>query len=329
MKSLPPQPPIPPAAAPSAGIASRLDALAEAVRLRILRVLERQELSVGEIAAVMTLPQATVSRHLKIHTETAWLQRRALGTATLYRLILDDLPEQSRRLWTTVRDQMDDPRQQREDLSRLDAVLAERRDDSLGYFGRVAGEWDKIRSVLFGAAFTPPALLALLSADWVVADIGCGTGNAAEQLAPHVRRVIAVEPSQPMLDAAGKRLGEFENVELRLGGVERLPIEDQSIDAAVMVLVLHYVEDPAAALREVRRVTRPGGVCLLVDIVEHDRQDFKRAMGHRRSGFAERETLDLLADAGFTDARWRALPPSPGSRGPGLFVATARRKARG
>jgi len=224
---------------------------------------------------------------------------------------------------------MDDPRQQREDFARLESVLAERRDDSLGYFGRVAGEWDKIRSELFGGAFTPPALLALLSADWVVADIGCGTGNASEQLAPHVRRVIAVDPSQPMLDAAAKRLSAFGNVELRQGSVERLPIEDASLDAAVLVLVLHYVEDVAGALREVRRALKPGAVCLIVDMVEHDRQEFRRMMGHRRAGFAEREALDLLGDAGFVDARWRALPPSPESRGPGLFVATARRKAKG
>ncbi|MCB9848934.1 MAG: metalloregulator ArsR/SmtB family transcription factor [Phycisphaeraceae bacterium] len=305
-------------------IAERLAALAEGDRLRMLRVLEREELSVGEVAQVMQQPQSTVSRRLKILTESGWLRRRSVGTSAFYALVQDDLPESARRLWTTVRQSLDDDPQTHDDLLRLQAVLASRHHDSQAFFGRVVGEWDTIRTELFGAGFTPPALLGLLDPSWVVADIGCGTGNAPEHLASHVRRVIAVDQSQPMLEAAAKRLARFDNVEFRLGDAASLPIEDRAVDAVVCVLVLHHLDTPELALREMRRVLKPGGVALLVDMTAHQREEFRAQMGHRRLGIAADEMIALLDGAGFTEARVSALPVAPGARGPSLFVATAR-----
>lgn len=308
-------------------ITDRLAALSEMVRLRILRLLEREELSVGEVAKVVQLPQSTVSRHLKVLADGEWVLKRAEGTATFYRMILDDLPLASRQLWVAVREQVatgGGTADLGEDLRRLASVLAERREDSQAFFGRVAGQWDEVRNDLFGLRFTPLGLLHLLPRDWVVADLGCGTGNAAEVLSPVVKRVIAVDQSQPMLAAAKKRLGAAGNVEFVSGELTDLPLPSASVDAAVCILVLHHVKDADAAIGEMRRVVRPGGVVLVVDMLEHDRTTYRHTMGHHWLGFSERRILDAFSAAGLEGTRYQPLPSDPGGRGPGLFAATAK-----
>lgn len=307
--------------------AERLAALAEPLRLRLVRLLENRELTVGELSKVLQTPQSTVSRHLKVLSQSGWLTRRAEGTATMYQLLLDDLPRSVRPLWVAVREQAAGPAQADEDDRRLAAVLAERRTDSRSFFGRVAGDWDNVRGELFGHGFTARSLLGLLDPDWVVADLGCGAGNAAEHLAPFVARIIAVDQSEPMLKAAQARLGRYSNIEFRHGDLESLPIEDRSVDAAVTVLVLHHLDEPSAALREMRRALKPGGVAMIVDMVAHDRGDYRRTMGHKHLGFASDEFANTLEDAGFSNIRVLSLPSNPNAKGPGLFLATARRPA--
>ena len=309
----------------------RLAALGEMIRLRLLRLLEREELSVGELARVVQLPQSTVSRHLKVLADGGWLVKRAEGTATLYRLISDDMDPAARELWLTVRDQLsartgdngDDSPELAEDLRRLGAVLADRRGDSQAFFGRVVGQWDDVRTELFGDKATFQALLTLLPRDWTVADLGCGTGNASELLAPNVGRVVAVDQSIPMLKAARKRLAEFRNVEFRRGDLERIPLPDRSVDAAVCVLVLHHVEDPAGACTEIARILKPGGTALIVDMIEHDRASYKHTMGHRWLGFSRKMMEGLATRAGLASPRYLELASHPEAKGPGLFACTA------
>ncbi len=300
-----------------------LEALAEPVRLRMVRILEGQELAVGELVKVLQLPQSTVSRHLKVLSEAGLLTKRTAGTAALYRVVLDDLSLPVRAIWMAVREQVDGS----EDVRRLRAVLAERRLDSQAFFGRVAGEWDDLRARLFGADFTAKALLAMLPADWVVADLGCGTGNATELLASHVERVVAVDQSEPMLDAAKLRLKDVGNVQFAAGSLDKLPLKDKSVDAAVCVLVLHHLQEPVKALKEMRRVLRAdrgGGVVLIVDMVEHERQDYRHTMGHTHLGFSEQRMVKMLEEAGFRGARVSVLASDPEGKGPGLFAATGR-----
>lgn len=315
-------------------LTAQLSALSDPVRLRIMRLLEREELSVGELARVLQLPQSTVSRHLKILSDTpgtatdggGWLARRDHGTATLYHLLLDDLAPESRGLWTTIRDQLADGRDEElapelaEDARRLIGVLTDRRTDTQSFFGRVAGEWDSVRNELFGQAFTVQSLLSLLSPDWIVADLGCGTGNAAELLAPVVKRVIAVDQSDPMLAAARKRLTDCRNVEFLQGDLEKLPIADASVDAAVCVLVLHHLPDPAAAIREMGRIIKPGGVALIVDMLQHNRDAFRRTMGHRWQGFSVPDMIRWMTDAGLPKPRLNVLRTDSDAKGPGLFA---------
>lgn len=306
-------------------VADRLAALSDPVRLRLLRVLDREELSVGELAQVVQLPQSTVSRHLKLLSDGEWLVSRPEGTSTLYRLVLDDLPTDARALWLTVRDQMGETPGLAEDARRLQAVLAERRLDTQAFFGRVAGEWDKVRNELFGDRVTLQAMLPLVPHHWTVADLGCGTGNAAELLAPIVKRVIAVDQSEPMITAAKKRLASFKNVDFIRGELEKLPIDTAGVDAAVCVLVMHHMADPSAACREMVRILKPGGTCLIVDMIEHDRASYKHTMGHRWLGFGVPELVRMLTDAGATGVRFLVLPSAPEAKGPGLFACTAQK----
>jgi ubiquinone/menaquinone biosynthesis C-methylase UbiE len=303
-----------------------LEALAEPVRLRMVRCLESQELAVGEIAKVLQLPQSTVSRHLKVLSEAGLLIKRQAGTAALYRVVMDDMGVPLRALWIAVRGQISGVEFE-EDARRVGAVLGERRLDSQAFFGRVAGEWDDLRNRLFGTGFTAQALLAMLSPRWVVADLGCGTGNATELLAPHVERVIALDQVEPMLEAARLRLGGVNNVQFAAGSLDKLPLKDASADAAVCVLVLHHLSDPLKALKEMKRVLRSdrgGGVVLIVDMVEHDREDYRHTMGHSHLGFSGEAISALLRDAGFSSTRVVDLERDPEGKGPGLFAATGR-----
>src|SRR5690606_24635631 len=134
-------------------LGSRLSALGEAWRLRLLRLLEAEELSVGEIARVMQLPQSTVSRRLKMLADGGWIARRSEGTATLYRFLLDDLDEGARAVWLVVREQLGQDPQLEEDRRRLAAVLAERRVDSPALVRRVAGRWAPGRGTPHGHHF--------------------------------------------------------------------------------------------------------------------------------------------------------------------------------
>ncbi|MFB3429430.1 MAG: ArsR/SmtB family transcription factor [Phycisphaerales bacterium] len=302
----------------------RLSAIADQTRLRLCRVLEKAELSVGEVARVLQMPQSTVSRHLKTLRSADWIRSRAEGTATLYRFILDELPEASRSVWMSIREEAAPRADLDQDDRRLESVLHARRHNSQSYFGRVAGEWDDIRSQLFGNGFTSAGLLALLPPDWIVADLGCGTGNAAELLSRHVDRVIAIDQSEPMLEAARLRLSGCGNVECRVGDLSDLPLPDRSVDATTCVLVLHHIADPGEAIREMARVLKPGGTALVLDMLEHTHEDYRHTMGHTHLGFDPNRLGRSFLDAGFRSFRSVQLPGLPEARGPGLFTLTAR-----
>jgi len=305
-------------------ITARLSALADDLRLRAARVLECEELTVGELASVLQLPQSTASRNLKALADAGWLRSRQVGTSTLYRLTLDDLGAADRAIWIVLRGELDHNADVREDARRLCAVLAKRTTDSAAYFGRIAGEWDDIRNELFGTGFTAAALLSLLPSEWAVADLGCGTGNASAHLSPHVREVFAVDQSAPMLESAARQLAGLTNVRFVEGTLGSLPLKDGTIDASVAILVLHHVSDLESAFRDIRRITRTGGISLVVDMYEHSRDDYRDTMGHRHLGFSESHLTDIYTSAGFEPPRITPIPSSTKAMGPSLFVATAR-----
>jgi len=129
-----------------------------------------------------------------------------------------------------------------------------------------------------------------------------------------------------MLSAARKRLAKLDNVEIRAGDLESLPIVDEELDAALLVLVLHHVAEPARALAEAHRALSPGGRLLVVDMLPHDRQEYRRTMGHVWLGVGEEQLAAWMREAGFTRVRYVPLPIDPSAKGPTLFVCTAVRE---
>lgn len=304
-------------------IFDQMSVLADDARSRILLVLERQELTVTEICAVMQLPQSTVSRQLKTLADGGWVASRRDGTRRLYHGTLGDLDSSSRNLWLLAREQVAGTASADQDARRLASVLAERRKRSQQFFAGAAGEWDQVREELFGHSSYLLALLDLIDPRSVVADLGCGTGAVCEALAPVTQKVFAIDDSEAMLEAARERLGVFRNVTVRLGDLQSLPLPDGAVDAATLILVLHHLPDPAAVIREVARILRPGGKLLIVDMLPHERAEYRQQMGHVWMGFSERAIRRYLSGAGLESIRFRSLPPEPAAKGPAVFAASA------
>ena len=307
-------------------ILDHLSALSDPTRSRLLFLLDRHELTVSELCGILQLPQSTVSRHLKALADAGWIGARAEGTSNLYTLSRDALDPSARRLWLLVREQVAPTPAATQDQRRLQTTLAARRSKSQEFFASSAGQWDRLRDELFGDRFHLAALAAFAEDTWTIGDLGCGTGRASEAIAPFVARVIAVDASAAMLQAAKKRLRPFDNVDLRRGDLEALPMDDALLDAATLMLVLHHVTEPARALAEVARVLKPGGRLILVDMLPHDREHYRQQMGHVWMGFSNEQTNKLLRDCGFTNSRVVPIAADTKTKGPALFVASAQKQ---
>jgi ArsR family transcriptional regulator len=311
-----------PQPAPAGDIHGRLGSLADPARTRLLLLLARHELSVGELCVAVQLPQSTVSRQLKVLADEGWVSTRSEGPSRFYRLAPRlDVP--ARRLWQVVREEVSLRPESVQDAARARQLLQARRVRSQEFFRTAAGQWDAVRAELFGARGGLGGLLALLGDDVVVGDLGCGTGVVAAELASFVGRVIAVDASKAMLSAARRRLRPFENVELRTGTLESLPVEHGELDAALFSLVLHYVPEPVLALAESFRALRASGRVVVVDMLQHGRAEYREQYGHVWQGFSEAQLCGWLEETGFERVRWHALTPDPAAKGPVLFVASA------
>jgi ArsR family transcriptional regulator len=291
----------------------------------MLSVLEGRELTVTELCDVIQLPQSTVSRHLKTLLDGDWVTSRRDGTRRLYTLPLDDVDTSAKRLWQVVRDQVTTSAAASDDNRRLKQVLARRKTQSEAFFSSAAGQWDRLREELFGTTSHLRALAGLLDCDLVVGDLGCGTGQVSHWLAPFSERIIAVDSSKEMLKAARERLAGQRHIELRQGPLEKLPISNGELDVALLMLVLHHLPEPKRALAEAARTLKPGGRLLILDMMPHDREDYRQTMGHVWMGISEKQMNRWLQEAGFKTVRWQMLPPESKAKGPSLFVATARR----
>ncbi len=301
-----------------------LQTLADSTRVRLLRLLNAQELSVSELCNVVQLPQSTVSRHLKVLAADGWISNRRDGTNQLYQTDVDQWCDSRQSLWGWVRDQGDSPTTF-QDQQRLQQVIAQR-SRSAAFFASSAEHWDKLRLDLFGSQIDAFALAASLPANAVVAELGCGSAVLCRLVAPYVKEVLAVDSSAAMLSAAQQRLAEFSNVRLVSSALDDLSIADNWLDAAWLVLVLPYLTDPIPALAEANRVLKAGRPLVIVDLAQHERTTYRQEMGHVRLGVDQPELARWLSKAGMQLDKFQPLAPDPRAKGPSLFAAVARRQ---
>jgi len=312
---------------PTDGTASVFDSMStlrEPLRCRILLLLEGQELTVSELCAVLQMPQSSVSRHLKALDEGGWVVARREGTSRLYLANAAALSGPDRELWALVREQVLATTAVDQDRQRLASILAQRLSRSQEFFASAADRWSVVRSELFGQRFDLEGLVGLLDARWVVGDLGCGTGQTSSTLAPWVHRVIAVDESEAMLDTARSRLQAMHNVDLRRGRLEALPVGNGELDVAILMLVLHHVAEPRLAIGEAMRALKPGGRLLVVDMLPHQREEYRQQMGHLWLGFAETQIRGWFEELGLKAVRFHSVPADPDAAGPALFAASAR-----
>ena len=303
-------------------------ALVDQTRRRTLSLLSQHELSVSELVAVLGQPQSTVSRHLRVLRDAALIRDRRNGNIVFYSVPAVGSGQGDDDLTSRVMEWLTEQPLPRSIRLRLDTVVRKRQDMSHRFFDRLGREWDALREESFGPRFQLEAFLALLPTQWTVADIGTGTGYLLPALARHFERVVGVEPVGRMMEAAKQRVErlDLKNVDLRSGDLEQLPIEQASIDLALAVLVLHHVAAPTDALSELYRISRAGGVVLLLEQCAHESQAFRTRMQDRWWGFEPSALIASFESVGFWDCRSRKLATvEPSDDAPDLFVVTARK----
>ena len=306
-----------------------LKLLADGTRLRILGLVEREELSVGELSRCLGMAQSRVSNHLRQLREAGLLAERHAGTSTYLRLSPGD--GMAGRLWVSLREELAAVPEHDADLSRLELILAERRDREDEFFDRVAGRWDTIAGDFATGQARQRALAHLIPRRLTVADLGCGTGYLADALRPLVDRVICVDRSEGMLTQARERLesrSEGASFEFRQGEFDSLPLADAEVDGVVASMVLHHLPDLERPLREMRRVLAPGGNVAIVELMPHREGWLRAALGDRHLGLEPADVLDGLRRAGFervnldpVDDRYRPVGPDGQSAELPLYLA--------
>lgn len=272
-----------------------LKTLADPTRVRLLALLESEELTVAELSAITRLAQPRVSTHLARLKEAGLVRDRRAGVSAYYRFDDAALDGPRRALWQTVSLGSDDPLL-RQDAERVPAVLAARAADA-NWADSVAGDMERHYSP--GRTWEALARTALpLLEPGDVLDIASGDGVLAELLAPHAGRYVCVDASPRVVAAAAERLRAHRNVEVREGDMHALPFDDASFDLVVLMHALTYAARPAQAVAEAARVLRPGGRLLLSSLASHQHKAVVDAYGHVNLGFSHKDLRRFVEKAG-------------------------------
>ena len=276
-----------------------------------MALLRAMELSVGELAQVLGQSQPRVSRHVRILTDAALAERRregswvflAIGAAATVDPVFAAMDA-----WAAGDERS------AADVARLDAVRAERSAAAERWFETHAGQWDAIRSLHVAEGEVETAIARLMHGVPVrrLVDIGTGTGRMLELLGPGAERATGIDRSPEMLRFARAKLARhadpvLAHADLRQGDMYALPVGGGSADAVVLHQVLHYAQQPAAAVAEAARLVEPGGRLLVVDFAAHDREALREREGHARLGFSDQQLRDWFAAAGLVVTAIEAL----------------------
>ncbi|GAA4799004.1 ArsR/SmtB family transcription factor [Lysobacter hankyongensis] len=274
---------------------ARLKVLADATRVRLLALLEGEELTVAELSSITRLAQPRVSTHLARLKEAGLVRDRRAGVSAYYRFDAEALDTAQRALWRTLREGSDDPLL-RQDAERIPGVLAARAADA-NWADSVAGDMERHYSPGRTWEALARSALPLLSPGKVL-DIASGDGVLAELLAPHAQEYICIDASARVVAAASDRLRRFGHVEVREGDMHALPFEDGHFDLVVLMHALTYAARPAVAVAEAARVLRPGGRLLLSSLARHEHRAAVEAYGHVNLGFSDKDLRKFMDKAG-------------------------------
>ncbi|WP_027371615.1 ArsR/SmtB family transcription factor [Desulfovermiculus halophilus] len=272
-------------------------ALADETRYRLFVLLLHHEFNVNELVQVLNMGQSRISRHLKILTESGILGSRRNGSFVYYHAVIND---ENKSLIDYVRQGLENDPGLNQDLQRAEAIYAERKNRTARFFQEIAPDWDDLKHEILGSVDLNALIVREIASGEVAVDLGCGTGELARVLEERATKVIGIDSSPRMLDQARKRFASNgQNVELRLGELEHVPLGDETADTAVVSMTLHALSVPAVGIREAGRVLKKGGRLVVVDFDKHDNPEIRDRFGGPWMGLATAEVRQWLEDAGF------------------------------
>jgi len=279
-----------------------LKALADPMRLRIFALVSEEELSVGEVQEIVDSVQSSVSRHLAILRDAGLVRDRKEGTNVFF-AARDDVPTEAKDWLRSLMPSLATLPDAEGDRARLAQCRQRRVARSRNYFEAIAGDWERIRRSYFDDRLTSLTIEKLLPRHLVLADVGCGTGSLTFELARFSHKVIGFDLSREMLRRArrGAQERELTNVEFQYGDATDLPAKENQFDGVFGVMVLHFLDAPGTAIKELCRVTRPGGSVIVVDLVPHRETWMREEMAHRHLGFTRESVQDWMRAAGARD----------------------------
>jgi ArsR family transcriptional regulator len=279
--------------------------LADQTRLRLLAILQLGEFTVQELVEILEMGQSRISRHLKILLDAGVVQVKREGTWAYYQLqpsskLFADLLPQLEKHWSELEHYP-------QDRAALAGVLSARRQRSREVFDRHARQWDQMARDLLPTPDYLPQLLALVPECDKLLEVGTGTGNLLAAVAEKASLVVGVDHSLAMLDAAREATAAHHNIELKLGQMEALPQQSDSVDVVLLNMVLHHASDPVAVVSELSRVLRPGGRLLLCDLQRHSLEWVRDELADQWLGFTIEDLSGWCAEAGFEQIKTEHL----------------------
>ncbi len=284
-----------------------LRACAEPTRLRLLALAARGAFCVVEFTEILGQSQPRLSRHLRLLVEAGVMERTREGANVWFTLPAGDTLAKE----LVARLPADDPVLEA-DRRQAARVLAERARIASESFRHQGSDWDEARALDLPTAAIEAAVLAVVGQPGAVLDIGTGTGRLLALLAPHTPRGLGIDASRAMLALARARLArpELAHCAVRQADMYRLPLTGAAFDTVVLQMVLHYAEDPAAAVAEAARMVRPGGQLVVIDLAPHDRSELADRLAHRWPGFSDTAMATLMAGSGLAP-RPPVIVPGP------------------
>jgi DNA-binding transcriptional ArsR family regulator len=267
-------------------------ALADETRLRMLNILNHHELSVNEIVSLMDMGQSRISRHLKVMTDSGILNCRRDGAWAFYSAVSDG---DAGRFVAGIRFLFESETMLAKDLEKAAVLMKERRIKSTNFFNAIASEWNYLQQKVLGDFDLNQAILDCIDTCLYAVDLGCGTGELLSSLGKKAGFAVGIDSSRKMLAQARKLIpADSENIELRLGELEHLPVGNGEADLAVISMVMHHLAEPGQVALEVFRILKKDGIFIIADFEKHTNEEMRKKYGDREiKTFQLKQSINL------------------------------------